>query len=106
MILRILSVLLLTLVASDFYLHHLFMRGKRPVWAQVLFLLPNATLLLLAVVLAFTETLSPGNMNIIMVFFVLYMLIALPKFVFVMLHLMGRTICYKHKEWRGVNTLV
>ena len=93
MVLRILPVLLATLVVSDVYLYFKFMLGrKHPLWAYLLFFLPNTLLLAAAFILAWTENHTPENMSQMVVFFSLYMLIALPKTLFFLLDLIVKGI--------------
>lgn len=94
MVLRILPVLLLTLILSDVYLYFKFMYGRRhPLWAYFLFFLPNALLLIAALILTWTENHTPENMTQMVIFFSLYMLIALPKMLFLIVDLIGKGIC-------------
>ena len=94
MVLRILPVLLLTLILSDVYLYFKFMYGRRhPLWAYFLFFLPNALLLIAALILTWTENHTPENMTQMVIFFSLYMLIALPKMLFLLVDLIGKGIC-------------
>ncbi len=90
MVLRILPVVLLTLIASDAYLYFKLMyKRKRSPFLQTLFFLPNLLLLLTALILTFTESHSPQNMNQMAWFFSLYMLVVLPKMVFLLIDIMG-----------------
>lgn len=107
MVLRILPVLLLTLVLSDLYLYFRFMRGRRhKLWAYISFFLPNALLLLAALVLTCTEDHTPANMSQMIVFFSLYMLIALPKMMFVIVDLIGQAVSFFFPKARKACTVV
>ncbi len=93
MVLRILPVLLLTLVLSDAYLYFRAMhRRHRPRWAKILFFLPNVLLLAAALLLTFTESHTPENMTQMIIFFSLYMLIALPKMLFLVVDFIGLSV--------------
>ena len=91
MLLRILPVVLLTLLLPDLYIYQTYLRRLR--WGRgrlFLFALPNLLLLVAAVVLSCTETLSPENMQWLGAFFMSYMILALPKALFMLLSLLGR----------------
>lgn len=93
MVLRILPVLLTTLVLSDVYLYFRVMHKRnRPLWANILFFLPNALLLVAALLLTLTESHTPENMTQMVIFFSLYMLIALPKMLFLVVDFIGLII--------------
>ena len=107
MVLRILPVLLLTLILSDVYLYFKFMYGRRhPLWAYFLFFLPNALLLIAALILTWTENHTPENMTQMVIFFSLYMLIALPKMLFLLVDLIGKGICLFFPRAKKVCTMV
>lgn len=107
MVLRILPVLLITLVLSDLYLYFRFMRGrKHKLWAYISFCLPNALLLIAALVLTCTESHTPANISQMIVFFSLYMLIALPKMMFVIVDLIGQAVCFFLPKARKACTMV
>lgn len=92
MVLRILPVLLLTLVATDLYLYFtLFRRRQRPLWTY-LFFLPNILLTIAALILSTTETHTAANMEIMALMFSLYLLVVLPKTVYLVFSLIGRGI--------------
>ena len=93
MVLRILPVLLTTLVLSDVYLYFRTMhKHNRPLWAKRLFFLPNTLLLLAALLLTLTESHTPENMTQMVIFFSLYMLIALPKMLFLAVDFIGLVV--------------
>lgn len=107
MVLRILYILLLTLVIPDAYLYFKLMyKRQRPLWARISFFLPNTILLLSALLLAVTESHTPENMAIMMVFFNLYMLIALPKTLFMMLDIIGLGLGLIFKKIRKTFTVI
>ena len=107
MVLRILPVLLLTLILSDVYLYFKFMYGRRhPLWAYFLFFLPNALLLIAALILTWTENHTPENMTQMVIFFSLYMLIALPKMLFLSVDLIGKGICLFFPRAKKACTMV
>ncbi len=107
MVLRILPVLLLTLILSDLYLYFRFMhKRRRPLWGKALFFLPNGLLLAAALLLTATESHTQANMSQMVVFFSLYLLIALPKMLFLIVDLMARGICLFFPGGRKVCTAV
>lgn len=107
MVLRILPVLLFTLVVSDLYLYFRFMRGRRhKLWAYISFFLPNALLLAAALLLTVTEDHSAANMSQMIIFFSLYMLIALPKTMFVIVDLIGKAVSFFFPKARKACTAV
>lgn len=107
MVLRILPVLLLTLVLSDVYLYFRFMHGrKHGFWAYLSFFLPNILLLLAALLLTVTEDHTPANMSQMIVFFSLYLLIALPKMMFLIVDLIGKGITLLFPKARKACTAV
>ncbi len=94
MILRILPVLLLTLTLPDAYVYFMYMHGrKRPLRACLFLFLPDTLLLSATLMMAWTESHTPGNMTRVAVFFSLYMLLALPKTLFLAADLAGKAIC-------------
>ena len=106
MVLRILYILLLTLVIPDTYLYFKLMyRKERPLWAQIAFFLPNTILLLSALLLAVTESHTPENMTLMMIFFNMYMLVALPKTLFMMLDIIGLGLGLIFKKIRKAFTV-
>ena len=107
MVLRILPVLLFTLVVSDLYLYFRFMRGRRhKLWAYISFFLPNALLLAAALLLTVTEDHSAANMSQMIIFFSLYMLVALPKMMFVIVDLIGKAVSFFFPKARKACTAV
>lgn len=74
MLLRILPVVILTVLLPDLYLYRTYLRKLR-CRRLTLFLLalPDVVLLLSAVVLGCTETLSPANMDVLGLFFLFYL---------------------------------
>ncbi len=107
MVLRILPVLLLTLILSDLYLYFRFMHKRhRPQWAKVLFFLPNSLLLAAALLLTATESHTQANMTQMVIFFSLYLLIALPKMLFLIVDLIGKGICLFFPKGRKISTAV
>lgn len=98
---------MLTLILSDVYLYFKFMRGRRhPLWAYFLFFLPNALLLIAALILTWTENHTPENMTQMVIFFSLYMLIALPKMLFLIVDLTGKSICLFFPRAKKACTMV
>lgn len=93
MLLRILPVVILTVLLPDLYLYRTYLRKLR-CRRLTLFLLalPDVVLLLSAVVLGCTETLSPANMDVLGLFFLFYMIFALPKAAFLLVSLPGRLL--------------
>lgn len=95
MVLRILPVVVFTLLLPDVYIYWAHLRLRR--WRRrrlLLLALPDALLLLGAVVLGCTETLSPGNMQWLGAFFMAYMILALPKALFALLSSLGRGVLF------------
>lgn len=93
MILRILPILLLTLILPDTYLYFRLIRGKKRSWPfRILLFLPGILMLAVALTLALTESHAPENLTRIIIFFNFYMLIALPKTVFMLADLAGKGI--------------
>ncbi len=107
MVLRLLPFLLLTLVLSDVYLYFKFMYGRRhPLWAYFLFFLPNALLLALALVLTLAESHTSADMTRMVAFFSLYVLVALPKTLFLVVDLTGKVVCLVFRRARKACTVV
>ncbi|MCD8318599.1 MAG: metallophosphoesterase, partial [Paraprevotella sp.] len=107
MVLRILPVLLVTLILSDVYLYFRFIhKRRRPRWTQVLFFLPNVALLLAALLLTLTESHTPENRHQMVVFFSAYMLIVLPKIVFLIADLIGKIVCLLFPRARKICTVI
>lgn len=106
MVLRILYVLLITLILPDAYLYLRFMyKRHRPLWAKISFFLPNTVLLITALILATTENHTPENMKTMMFFFNFYMLIALPKTVFMIIDIIGAGLSLIWKKLRRAATV-
>lgn len=98
---------MLTLILSDVYLYFKFMYGRRhPLWAYFLFFLPNALLLIAALILTWTENHTPENMTQMVIFFSLYILIALPKMLFLIVDLIGKGICLFFPRAKKACTMV
>lgn len=107
MILRILPLLLLTCLLPDIYIYYWHLRKPTiPRWAKVTFWGPTALLLFFAVWLSYTETLTPQNMDAIILYLSAYMLLALPKTVYMLASLIGRLIGLLVKPYRKINTAV
>lgn len=95
MIARLIPIILVTLVLPNLYLHGAFLRRRDvPLWKKALLWLPELLLLIGAVVMGSTETLSPENLIYIGIYLMLYMLVAFPKMIQVIvalpLNLLGR----------------
>lgn len=71
-----------------------------------LFFLPNALLLIAALILTWTENHTPENMTQMVIFFSLYMLIALPKMLFLIVDLIGKGICLFFPRAKKACTMV
>lgn len=107
MILRILPLLLITCLLPDIYIYYWHLRKPTiPRWAKVTFWGPTALLLFFAVWLSYTETLTPQNMDAIILYLSAYMLLALPKTVYMLASLIGRLIGLLVKPYRKINTAV
>lgn len=91
MLLRILPLVGATLVLPDLYIYWAYVRKRcrRRLW-HVLYLLPGVLLLAAALALSTDDTLSPANMAGLELFFTVYMLVALPKTLFMLCSLLGR----------------
>lgn len=105
MILRILPVLLLTCLLPDIYIYYWHLRKPTiPRWAKVTFWGPTALLLFFAVWLTYTESLTPENMDAIVLYFSAYMLLALPKTTYTLVSLIGKLIGLILPPYRKANT--
>lgn len=105
MILRILPVLLLTCLLPDIYIYYWHLRKPIiPRWAKVTFWGPTALLLFFAVWLTYTESLTPENMDAIVLYFSAYMLLALPKTTYTLVSLIGKLIGLILPPYRKANT--
>lgn len=107
MLLRILPILILTILVPDLYIYYAHIHHKRrPRWIKVLFWAPTAILLLLTVWMACSETLSPQNMEAIVLYLAFYMLFALPKTIYMIVSLIGKLIGLIIPPYRKANTWV
>lgn len=107
MILRILPLLLATCLLPDIYIYYWHLRKPSiPRWAKVTFWGPTALLLFFAVWLTYTETLTPDNMDSIILYLSAYMLLALPKTVYMLVSLAGKLIGLLFRPYRKINTAV
>lgn len=107
MLLRILPVLILTILVPDLYIYYFHIHHKRrPRWIKVLFWAPTAILLLLTVWMACSETLTPQNMEAIVLYLTFYMLFALPKTVYMLVSFIGKIISRLIPFYRKANTWV
>lgn len=107
MVLRILYVLLITLILPDAYLYlRLMYKRQRPLWARISFFVPNTILLITAFVLAHIESHTPENMKTMMFFFNFYMLVALPKSVFMLTDIVGAGLGLIWKKLRRPATIL
>ncbi|MCM1107686.1 MAG: metallophosphoesterase [Clostridium sp.] len=89
MIARILPVILFTLVVPNLYIFRRRMRRHDlAFWQKHLVWLPELCLLIATLTIASTETLSPDNLVYIGYYLVAYMLVALPKLVYLIIGLM------------------
>lgn len=107
MILRILPLLLLTCLLPDIYIYYWHLRKPSiPRWAKVTFWGPTALLLFFAVWLTYTESLTPENMDAIILYLSAYMLLALPKTTYMLVSLIGKLIGLAFHPYRKANTPV
>lgn len=107
MILRILPLLLLTCLLPDIYIYYRHLRKPSiPRWAKVTFWGPTALLLFFAVWLTYTESLTPENMDAIILYLSAYMLLALPKTTYMLVSLIGKLIGLAFHPYRKANTPV
>lgn len=107
MILRILPLLLLTCLLPDIYIYYWHLRKPSiPRWAKVTFWGPTALLLFFAVWLTYTESLTPENMDAIILYLSAYMLLALPKTTYMLVSLIGKLIGLVFHPYRKANTPV
>lgn len=107
MILRILPVLLLTLVLPDVYILHFHLKtSPRWSWVRPLFHLPTILLMAFSLYLVSTETNTPRNMDLIVPFFMAYMVIALPKTLFAIVAGIGQCLGRIHRSISNVCTTV
>ena len=107
MILRILPLLLLTCLLPDIYIYYWHLRKPFiPRWAKVTFWGPTALLLFFAVWLTYTESLTPENMDAIILYLSAYMLLALPKTTYMLVSFIGKLIGLVFHPYRKANTPV
>lgn len=107
MILRILPLLLLTCLLPDIYIYYWHLRKPSiPRWAKVTFWGPTTLLLFFAVWLTYTESLTPENMDAIILYLSAYMLLALPKTTYMLVSLIGKLIGLVFHPYRKANTPV
>lgn len=107
MILRILPLLLLTCLLPDIYIYYWHLRKPFiPRWAKVTFWGPTALLLFFAVWLTYTESLTPENMDAIILYLSAYMLLALPKTTYMLVSFIGKLIRLVFHPYRKANTPV
>lgn len=107
MILRILPVLLLTLVLPDVYILRFHLKtSPRIRWVRSLFLLPTILLMVFSLYLVSTETNTPRNMDLIVPFFMAYMIIALPKTLFSLVAGTGRCLGSIHHKITKASTYI
>lgn len=107
MILRILPLLLLTCLLPDIYIYYWHLRKPSiPRWAKVTFWGPTALLLFFAVWLTYTESLTPENMDAIILYLSAYMLLALPKTTYMLVSFIGKLIGLVFHPYRKANTPV
>lgn len=107
MILRILPLLLLTCLLPDIYIYYWHLRKPSiPRWAKVTYWGPTALLLFFAVWLTYTESLTPENMDAIILYLSAYMLLALPKTTYMLVSLIGKLIGLVFRPYRRANTPV
>jgi predicted MPP superfamily phosphohydrolase len=98
MILRMLPILLLTVALPDLYLYLTRLRRCRRWWLTSLALLPSLLLLGCAGWLSFTEDFSEKNLSQIIVFYNLFLLVAIPKIVFLAVDLLGKGVSLLFKR--------
>lgn len=107
MILRILPLLLVTCLLPDIYIYYWHLRKPSiPRWAKVTYWGPTALLLFFAVWLTYTESLTPENMDAIILYLAAYMLLALPKTTYMLVSLLGKLIGLLFHPYRKANTPV
>lgn len=107
MILRILPLLLVTCLLPDIYIYYWHLRKPSiPRWAKVTYWGPTALLLFFAVWLTYTESLTPENMDAIILYLAAYMLLALPKTTYMLVSLLGKLISLLFHPYRKANTPV
>lgn len=107
MILRILPLLLATCLLPDIYIFYLHLRKRSiPRWARIIYWGPTALFLFFAVWLSLTETLTPDNMDAIILYLSAYMLLAIPKTFYMLVSLAGQLIGYLIHAYRKINTIV
>ena len=96
---------MLTCLLPDIYIYYWHLRKPTiPRWAKVTFWGPTALLLFFAVWLTYTESLTPENMDAIVLYFSAYMLLALPKTTYTLVSLIGKLIGLIFPPYRKVNT--
>lgn len=107
MILRILPLLLVTCLLPDIYIYYWHLRKPSiPRWAKVTYWGPTALLLFFAVWLTYTESLTPENMDAIILYLAAYMLLALSKTTYMLVSLLGKLIGLLFHPYRKANTPV
>ena len=96
---------MLTCLLPDIYIYYWHLRKPTiPRWAKVTFWGPTALLLFFAVWLTYTESLTPENMDAIVLYFSAYMLLALPKTTYTLVSLIGKLIGLIFPPYRKANT--
>lgn len=107
MVLRLLPILLITLIFTDIYLYFRFLHGKsNNVLTYLLFFLPNAALLISTPILIATENHTPANMGRMIVFFSLFLLIVMPKIMFIIGDIISKLLCLIVPKARKTCTLI
>lgn len=94
MILRLLPVIFITLVLPNLYLYFKYWRKKYSAIKILSACLLDICLIVGAIIISCNETMSPGNLAIISIYLLTYMLVALPKTIYVLslilFHSLGR----------------
>lgn len=107
MVLRLIHILLISLILSDLYLYFRFLHGRRHRWfTYALCFLPNAALLLAVPILILTEDHTPANMGRMIVFFSIFLLVVMPKMLFLLADLIGKLFCLLVPKARKTCTII
>ena len=84
MILRLLPVIFITLVLPNLYLYFKYWRKKYSAIKILSACLLDICLIVGAIIISCNETMSPGNLSTISIYLLTYMLVALPKTIYVL----------------------
>lgn len=89
-----LPILILTIVLPDLYLYFAWLRRYRCRWLNIAALLPSVLTLAFAVWLTATEDFSKGNLSQMILFYDIFLLVAVPKMVFLTVDVIGKAVAF------------